>query len=131
VIELTDHVMCHTATVRTSVALIPFTDPSSGAAGLRVIENGQNDAVTITDNSTAHTTTVVADGKKQAFDHQFTVFDLKLVGKKDALTFDLAGAFSQRLADLLVRLGNPTGPECKNMMMTTSFPRVARFSQTA
>jgi hypothetical protein len=88
-----------------AVSVIPFTDPASGAAGLRVIENGRNDAVTITDNSTAQTTTVVANGKTQTFDHQFTVFDLELVGRTDALTFDLAGTASHQLADILVRLG--------------------------
>src|SRR6266852_4623017 len=88
-----------------SVSVIPFTDPASGAASLRIIEDGRNDAVTITDDATAKTTTVVANGKTQTFDHQFTVFDLELVGRKDALTFDLAGTASHQLADILVRLG--------------------------
>src|SRR5262249_2097194 len=75
------------------------------AAALRVIENGQNDELTITDDATAQTTTVVANGKTQSFDHQFTVFDLELLGKTEALTFDLAGSASHQLADILVRLG--------------------------
>jgi hypothetical protein len=45
-----------------SVTVAPFTLPS-GVVGLRVIESGRNDTVTITDNSTAQTTTVVADGQ--------------------------------------------------------------------
>ena len=88
-----------------SVSVMPFTDPSSGAAALRIVEDGANDAVTLTDDATAKTTTVVADGKTQTFGHQFTEFDLELVGRKDALTFDLAGSASHQLADILVRLG--------------------------
>jgi hypothetical protein len=87
-----------------SVSVTPFTD-ASGAAALRVVENGANDAVTITDNSTANTTTVIADGHMRTFDHQFALFDLELVGKKDALTFDLAGAYNMRHANLQVSLG--------------------------
>jgi hypothetical protein len=88
-----------------SVSVIPFTDPRTGAAALRVIEDGRNDAVTITDNSAAQTTTVVANGKTQTLDHLFTLFDLELVGQKDALTFDLSSALSARLADVQVILG--------------------------
>jgi hypothetical protein len=88
-----------------SVSVVPFTDLSSGTMALRVVENGQNDTVTITDDSMAHTTTVVANGKTRIFDHQFTLFDLELVGQKDALTFDLAGAYDHRLTDLQVVLG--------------------------
>ncbi len=88
-----------------SVSVMPFTDISSGAAGLLVRTDGPSDTVTITDNSTDHTTTVVADGKTQTFDHQFTVFDLVLASHKDTLTFDAVGAFNQRLADLQVSLG--------------------------
>jgi hypothetical protein len=88
-----------------SVSVIPFTDSGSGAAALRVIEDGRNDAVTITDDSTAQTTTVVADGQAHTFDHQFALFDLELVGRKDALAFDLAGAYTGRQADVQVNLG--------------------------
>jgi hypothetical protein len=87
-----------------SVTVAQFTDPG-GAAGLRVIESGRNDTVTITDNSTAQTTTVVADGRTQTFARQFGLFDLELVGRKDTLTFDLAGAYNARLADIQVVLG--------------------------
>ena len=87
-----------------SVTVAQFAG-SGGAAGLRIIEDGRNDTVTITDNSTAHTTTVVADGKTQTFSRQFTLFDLELEGRKDALTFGLAGAYSGRLADIQVLLG--------------------------
>ncbi|HZY89796.1 MAG TPA: hypothetical protein VFE78_33550 [Gemmataceae bacterium] len=85
--------------------MTPFTDPGSGAAGLRVVANGNNDTVTLTDNSTAHTTTVVADGKTTTFDHQFARFDLELLSKKDTATFGLTGPFDGRHADVLVNLG--------------------------
>src|SRR5258708_39789326 len=62
-----------------SVSVTPFIDPSSGAAALRIIEDGRNDTVTITDNSTAQTTTVLADGQAQILDQQLAVFDLELV----------------------------------------------------
>jgi hypothetical protein len=88
-----------------SVSLMTFTDPASGAAGLRVLEDGPNDTVTITDDSAHHTTTVVADGATKAFDHQFALFDLRLEGRKDALTFEVAGAYSGRRANLRVDLG--------------------------
>jgi len=87
-----------------SVTVAQFVD-AGGAAGIRVIEQGPNDTVTITDNSTAHTTTVVADGKLQTFNKQFTLFDLELIGTKDALTFDIVGPYSARQADLQVLLG--------------------------
>src|SRR5690349_18682881 len=42
-----------------SVSVTQLTDPRSGAVnGLRVVTAGRNDTVTITDDSTAHTTTV-------------------------------------------------------------------------
>jgi hypothetical protein len=88
-----------------SVSILPLTDPITGAATLLVRTNGQNDTVTIADNSTNHTTTVVADGKTQTFDHQFAHFDLELASRKDSLTFNAVGAYSQRLADLKVSLG--------------------------
>jgi hypothetical protein len=88
-----------------SVAVVPFTDPTSGAAALRIVENGSNDTVTLTEDPTAQTTTVVANGKTQTFAQEFTVFDLELVGAKDSLTFDLANPVSHQLADILVRLG--------------------------
>jgi hypothetical protein len=88
-----------------SVSVIPVTDPISGADELRIVANGKNDTVTITDDSTAHTTTVVADGKTTTFDHQFARFDLELLSKKDTVEFDLNGAFNGRHADVLVNLG--------------------------
>jgi hypothetical protein len=88
-----------------SVSLMEFTDPTSGAAGLRVLEDGRNDTVTITDDSAHHTTTVIADGETKTFDHQFGLFDLRLEGRKDALTFEVAGAYSGRKANLHVDLG--------------------------
>jgi hypothetical protein len=88
-----------------SVSVLPFTDPGSGAADLRIVTNGSNDTVTITDDSAGHTTTVVADGKTTTFDHQFARFDLELMSKKDTVAFDLAGAFDGRHADVLVNLG--------------------------
>jgi hypothetical protein len=88
-----------------SVSVMPFTDMSSGAASLLVRTDGANDTVTITDDSIHHTTTVLADGKTQTFDHQFAVFDLELASRKDTLTFDAVGAFSQRMADVQVSLG--------------------------
>jgi hypothetical protein len=82
-----------------------FTDPTSGAAGLRVLEDGRNDTVTVTDDSAHHTTTVVADGTTRAFDHQFGLFDLRMEGRKDALTFEVAGAYTGRKANIHVDLG--------------------------
>jgi hypothetical protein len=87
-----------------SVSVVPFTD-ASGAANLRVVENGQNDTVTVIDNSTKHTTTIVADGRTQTLNHQITQFDLELNGSNDALSFDIAGAYSHRLAVIRVLLG--------------------------
>ena len=87
-----------------SVSVTPFTTPT-GSAALRVIENGANDTVTITDNSTANATTVVADGQAQTFSRQFNLFSLQLIGKKDALTFNLSGPYAARQADVLVNLG--------------------------
>jgi hypothetical protein len=72
---------------------------------LLVRTDGRNDTVTITDNSTDHTTTVVADGKTSTFTQQFAVFDLELMSKTDTVTFDLVAAYSGRQADVLVDLG--------------------------
>src|SRR5260370_917827 len=105
-----------------SVTVAPFTLPS-GVVGLRVIESGRNDTVTITDNSTAGTTTVVADGRTQTFARQFTLFDLELVGSKDAFTFDLAGAYSARLADIQVLLGKGENHSTLNVNMPDSGTR--------
>jgi hypothetical protein len=87
-----------------SVTVTQFIDPS-GAAGLRVVENGSNDTVTITDDSTAGTTTVVADGMSQTFTKQFADFDLRLMGQKDSLEFDVTGAYSARRVSVLADLG--------------------------
>jgi hypothetical protein len=88
-----------------SVSVAPGTDPSTGAAMLHVATSGANDTVTITDNSTAHTTTVVADGKTQTFNQQFTEFDVLLNSQKDSLTFNPVGTYSGRTADIQVSLG--------------------------
>jgi hypothetical protein len=72
-----------------SVTLTQFVD-RSGDSGLRVVENGNKDNVIITDDSVAGTTTVVADGVAHTFENLFADFDLQLVGKKDALTFEFA-----------------------------------------
>jgi hypothetical protein len=88
-----------------AVTVTPFTDATSGAAALRIVENGANDTVTLTDDSVHHTTTVVANGTTKTFNQQFALFDLELVGKKDALTFGLTGAYNARQANIQVRLG--------------------------
>jgi hypothetical protein len=88
-----------------SVSVLPMTDPGTGATTLLIQTTGANDTVTITDNSTDHSTTVVADGKTTTFHKQFDRFDLELMSKKDALTFDLTGAYNGRHADVLVDLG--------------------------
>jgi TolB-like protein len=87
-----------------SVSVTPFTDPS-GAAALRIVTNGADDTVSITDNSTAHTTTVVADGMMKTFNQQFARFDLELMSREDTVTFGLTGAYNGRHADILVNLG--------------------------
>jgi hypothetical protein len=67
-----------------SVSVTPTTDAASGAALLRVVSSGGNDTVTITDDSNAHTTTGVADGKSQTFNQQFTDFNLALMSRQDS-----------------------------------------------
>jgi hypothetical protein len=86
------------------VTVLPFTD-HSGAAGLLVQTDGKSDTVTLTDNSTDQTTTVVADGVTKIFKQQFAVFDLELMSKQDTLTFDLTGAYNGRHADVKASLG--------------------------
>jgi hypothetical protein len=81
-----------------------FVDPN-GAAGLRVVEAGSNDTVAITDNSTAGTTTVVANGQSQTFQQQFADFDLEMMGKKDTLTFNAVGPYTGRHVSILADLG--------------------------
>jgi hypothetical protein len=88
-----------------AVTVTPFTDPTSGAADLRIVTDGHNDTVSITDDSTAHTTTVVANGQTTMFDHQFSRFDLELMSQKDTVTFGLNGAFNGRHASILANLG--------------------------
>lgn len=78
------------ASSATAVAVSQFT-AADGTLGLRVVTGGKSDTVRITDDETAGTTTVVADGRKEAFDHLFAHFDLQLHSKKDQLTFDVAG----------------------------------------
>jgi hypothetical protein len=88
-----------------SVSILPGTDPVSGAPSLLVRTDGRNDTVTITDDSTAQTTTVVADGKTRTFAQQFASFDLELMSKKDTLEFDLTGDESGRQLNVKVNLG--------------------------
>ena len=73
-----------------SASISQFT-PADGTLGLRVVTSGQDDSVTITDDTKAGTTTVDADGQQQVFDHVFAHFDLRLHSKKDELTFLEAG----------------------------------------
>jgi hypothetical protein len=93
-----------------TVAVSQFTD-ADGTLGLRVVTSGQADTVTITDDTRAGTTTVVADGRQQVFDHQFGHFDLRLHSKKDQLTFLEAGtdatggSLIHRNLDMRVDLG--------------------------
>jgi hypothetical protein len=82
-----------------------ITSPSGAVTGLRVVTDGMNDTVTITDDSTTGKTTVVADGKTTDFSQQFPAFDLELMSRKDTVTFSLAGAYNGRHADLNVNLG--------------------------
>lgn len=88
-----------------SVTVLPGVDASSGTAKLFIRTDGNNDSVTITDDSTAHTTTVVADGKTTTFDHQFGLFQLQLASRKDAVEFDLTGALNGRKENVQVSLG--------------------------
>ncbi len=88
-----------------SVSVMPLTNPTTGATTLLVRTDGKNDTVAITDNSGDHTTTVVADGKTKTFAQQFGRFDLELLSKKDTLTFNLAGPYDGRHADVQVSLG--------------------------
>jgi hypothetical protein len=90
----------------TTVAVSQFT-AADGSLGLRVVTTGQSDTVTITDDPMAHTTTVVADGRTEVFDHLFVHFDLQLQSQKDQLTFAVAGteALVGRHLDLLANLG--------------------------
>jgi hypothetical protein len=93
-----------------AVAISQFTS-ADGTLGLRVVTSGQDDTVTITDDTQAGTTTVVADGKKEVIDHLFAHFDLQLHSQKDQLTFLEAGtdvtggSFINRHLDMRVDLG--------------------------
>ncbi len=89
-----------------SVSVTPFTDPASGAPGLRILGDARNNTVQVTDDSTTQTTTVVADGVTRSFSQQFTVFDIELRGGNDELTFTPVGDFDGRQLSLLVDLGN-------------------------
>jgi uncharacterized protein (TIGR03118 family) len=73
-----------------TVAVSQFTN-TDGSLGLRVVTSGQSDVVSITEDQTAGTTTVVSDGQTQVFDHMFMKYDLQLHGTKDQLTFAEAG----------------------------------------
>jgi hypothetical protein len=58
----------------TTVAVSQFTN-ADGTPGLRVVTSGDADTVRITEDIQAGTTTVVADGQQQVFDHLFAHFD--------------------------------------------------------
>jgi len=113
--------------VATPVAISQFTNPDS-TLGLRVVTSGQDDTVTITDDTQAGTTTVVADGQKQVFDHLFTHFDLKLHSKKDQLTFLEAGTdvngnvFIGRRLDMRVDLGTGENRFTFNPLQANNMP---------
>jgi uncharacterized protein (TIGR03118 family) len=90
----------------TTVAVSQFT-AGDGTLGLRVVTSGQSDTVSITDDPTAGTTTVVSDGRQEVFDHLFAHFDLQLHSQTDRLTFAVAGteAISGRHLDVQADLG--------------------------
>src|SRR5262249_34448720 len=100
------HVLSGSLSAATPVAVSQFTAPD-GTLGLRVVTSGQNDTVTITDDPAAGTTTVVADGQTEVFDHEFSHFDVELHSKKDQATFAIANtdAISGQQIDMLVDLG--------------------------
>jgi hypothetical protein len=87
-----------------TVSVTQFTDPS-GAAGLRVVTDGANDNVTITENNTGNSTTVVANGKTTNFNQLFTAFDLQLMSKQDNVTFNPTSSFNGQTSDIGVNLG--------------------------
>jgi len=80
-------------------------DPSGADSLLIRTNGGGTDTVTITDDSTSHTTTVVADGKTSTFHNQFAQFNLQLASAKDTLTFNLVGAYTGRHVDVQASLG--------------------------
>jgi uncharacterized protein (TIGR03118 family) len=91
----------------TTASVSQFT-AADGTLGLRVVTSGQSDTVTITEDDTARTTTVVADDRTEVFDHLFAHFDLELQSQKDQVTFAVAGteALSGRHLDVLANLGS-------------------------
>jgi hypothetical protein len=110
-----------------AVAVSQFTS-ADGTLGLRVVTSGQDDTVTITDDQKAGTTTVVADGHKEMFDHVFTHFDLQLHSKKDQLTCLEAGAdvtgnvLIGRRLDMRVDLGTGENHFTFNPLQANSMP---------
>jgi uncharacterized protein (TIGR03118 family) len=100
------HGLFGSLTEATTVSVSQFT-AADGTLGLRVVTTGESDTVMITDDPMAHTTTVVADGRTEVFDHLFAHFDLELHSAKDQLTFAVAGteALSGRHLDVLADLG--------------------------
>jgi hypothetical protein len=109
------------------VAISQFTS-ADGTPGLRIVTSGQDDTVTITDDQQDGTTTVVADGHKEMFDHVFTHFDLQLHSKKDQLTFLEAGTdvtggslFGRRL-DMRVDLGTGENHFTFNPVQANNMP---------
>jgi hypothetical protein len=115
-----------------AVTISQFTN-ADGTPGLRVVTSGTDDTVTITDDTKAGMTTVVADGQQQVFDHLFAHFDLQLHSKKDQQTFLEAGtdvtggSFINRHLDMRVDLGTGENhftfnPVQANIMPADIFP---------
>jgi uncharacterized protein (TIGR03118 family) len=100
------HGLFGSLSVATTASVSQYT-AADGNLGLRVTTSGQSDTVSITDDETAGTTTVVADGQTEVFDHLFAHFDLELQSKKDRVTFAVAGteALDGRFLDVLANLG--------------------------
>src|SRR5262249_6076766 len=102
------HGLFGSLSVATTASVSQFT-AADGTLGLRVVTTGASDTVAITDDPAAGTTTVVADGRTEVFDHLFTHFDLQLHSKKDELTFAVAGTVALTGQHLDVRADLGTG----------------------
>src|SRR5262245_18021591 len=92
----------------TTAAVSQFT-AADGTLGLRVVTSGPSDTVSITDDPMAQTTTFVADGVTEVFDHLFAHFDLQLHSQKDQVTFAVAGTEALTGQHLDVRADLGTG----------------------
>ncbi|PWT86623.1 MAG: TIGR03118 family protein, partial [Proteobacteria bacterium] len=117
------HGLFGSLSMATTVAISQFTG-AGGALGLRVVTSGQSDSVTITDDPMAQTTTVVADGQTEVFDHTFAHFDLELQSKTDQVTFAIAGseALSNQNLDILANLGTGENHFTFNPLQTDGEP---------